>query len=142
MPSRSETIAFVARVSRVSRALATDRVRITWKADDEIADLGWSHTDALDQLAALLPDDLPNTEPSRHPDFALIWIFVRSSPRRTTPSCGSASRSGRTRRSSSASIQPLVIHGDDSSPVRTRRVRRYPPDPNRDGPTRRPRGVL
>ena len=72
MPSRSETIAFLA---RVSRALAADRVRITWKADDEIADLGWSHADALDQLAALLPDDLLNTEPSRHPDFAVIWIF-------------------------------------------------------------------
>ncbi len=50
-------------------------MRVTWKAADEIAALGWSHADALDQLASLVPDDLLDTEPSRHPDFALIWIF-------------------------------------------------------------------
>jgi hypothetical protein len=77
MPSRPEIFAFL---SRVARALAADSVRITWKADDEIADLGWSHADALNLLAVLVPDDLLDTEPSRHPEFALIWVFCPALP--------------------------------------------------------------
>ena len=41
---------------------------------------GRTPTDALDQLAALLPDELLNTEPSRYPDFAIIWIFCPALP--------------------------------------------------------------
>lgn len=77
MKSPAETAAFL---TRVARALAADRVRITWKADDELGELGWSHDDALYQLAALVSDDLLDTEPSRHPDFTLIWVFCPPLP--------------------------------------------------------------
>jgi hypothetical protein len=32
------------------------------------------------QLAALVSDDLLDTEPSRHPDFTLIWVFCPPLP--------------------------------------------------------------
>ena len=60
---------------RFTAALSEGRVRITWKADDEIATLGWSRQDALDQLAALEARDLLRTEASNHPDFQTIWVF-------------------------------------------------------------------
>lgn len=72
VPSHDAVAAFL---DRLSTALATDRVQITWKALDELAALGWSHQDALAQLALLQPEDLLRTEPSRSPDFGTIWVF-------------------------------------------------------------------
>jgi hypothetical protein len=60
---------------RLAVALENSRVRVTWKADDEIASLGWSRRDALDQLTVLAPEDLLRTEPSKSPDFDTIWVF-------------------------------------------------------------------
>ncbi len=78
MPSRSETIAFLA---RVARALATDRVRITWKADDEIADLGWSHTDRRARPARrVAPRRAPQHRAVAAPRLPLIWIFCPALP--------------------------------------------------------------
>ena len=48
MPPRPHPHAFL---DRLATALATARVRFTWKADDELADLGWSTADATEALA-------------------------------------------------------------------------------------------
>jgi hypothetical protein len=72
VPSRSDVAAFL---ERLAAALDSSRVRLTWKAEDEIAELGWSRQDALDQLALLEPGELLRTEPSNSPDFDLIWVF-------------------------------------------------------------------
>ena len=62
-------------LDRLATALATARVRFTWKADDELAELGWSTGDARDVLAALTVADFLRNEPSRSVDFTLIWVF-------------------------------------------------------------------
>lgn len=62
-------------LNRLVAALDEDRVQITWKADDEIAALGWSRQDALSQLRALDSADLLRTEPAKSVDFDVIWIF-------------------------------------------------------------------
>lgn len=72
MPPRPHLHAFL---DRLTTALATARVRFTWKADDELADLGWSTADATDVLAALTVADFLRTEPSRSVDFTIIWVF-------------------------------------------------------------------
>lgn len=72
MPPRDQTTAFL---HRLVAALDEDRIEITWKADDEIAALGWSRQDALSQLRGLDLTDLLRTEPSKNPDFHLIWVF-------------------------------------------------------------------
>lgn len=60
---------------RLKAALRESRVRFSWKAEDEIADLGWTEEDARGELAALAPSDLLRTEPSRSAEFTLIWVF-------------------------------------------------------------------
>jgi hypothetical protein len=72
MSRRERIIVFLKR--RVG-ALDDDRVRITWKADDEIAALGWSRCDALQQLRALAPADFLRDEPAKNQDFKTIWVF-------------------------------------------------------------------
>lgn len=67
---------------RLSAALRTSRVRFTWKAEDEFTELGWSHRDALDELAALTPSDFLRTEVSRSADVACIWVFCPLLPER------------------------------------------------------------
>jgi hypothetical protein len=62
-------------LERLGAALANQRVRFTWKADDEIADLGWSDLDAYAELDALRAADFLRTEPSRSHDFTIIWVF-------------------------------------------------------------------
>ena len=62
-------------LARLVAAVAEGRVRITWKADDEVAQLGWSRQDALDQLAVLESRDWLRTEPSKSPDFDAVWVF-------------------------------------------------------------------
>lgn len=56
-------------LDRLATALATARVGSSWKADDELADLGWSTADATDVLAALTVADVLRTEPSRSVDW-------------------------------------------------------------------------
>ena len=63
-------------LDRLADALGSSRLRITWKADDEISELGWSRQDALDQLAILNVEDLLRTEPSKSLDFGTIWVFA------------------------------------------------------------------
>ncbi|MBI4701311.1 MAG: type II toxin-antitoxin system MqsR family toxin [Deltaproteobacteria bacterium] len=77
MASRDETGTFL---ERLRQARAASAVRITWKADDEIAEIGWSRRDALDQLAALTEEDLLRTEPANHADFETIWVFCPLAP--------------------------------------------------------------
>lgn len=72
MPPRPDVASFI---QRLEVALTESRVRFTWKADDELAELGWSEADARDELAALDPTDFLKTEPSRSVDFSLIWVF-------------------------------------------------------------------
>ncbi|MFH1466887.1 MAG: hypothetical protein ABIO70_21060 [Pseudomonadota bacterium] len=72
MQQHDLTVAFL---HRLRRALDERRVQITWKADDEIASLGWSRQDAFDQLMVLEPADLLRTEPAKNQDFNLIWVF-------------------------------------------------------------------
>lgn len=72
MPPRPYPHAFL---DRLATALATARVRFTWKADDDLADLGWSTADATEALAALTVADFLRTEPSRSIDFTIIWVF-------------------------------------------------------------------
>jgi hypothetical protein len=72
MPSEPDVAAFLA---RLAVAIEEERVRFTWKADDEVAELGWSDADALREIAALVVGDLLRTEPSRSVDFTLIWVF-------------------------------------------------------------------
>ena len=72
MPSASAVRAFLA---RLAASLETSRVRLTWKADDEMVALGWSVEEVLAQLAALEPRDLLRTEPARSPEYELIWVF-------------------------------------------------------------------
>ena len=72
MPPSSDVTAFLL---RLVGALESERVRFTWKADDEIAALGWSRGDALDQLMLLASSDLLRTEPAREPGFTTIWVF-------------------------------------------------------------------
>lgn len=72
MPPTSEVAAFL---RRLAVAIEEARVRFTWKADDEVAELGWSDADALLEIAALSSVDLLRTEPSRSADFTLIWVF-------------------------------------------------------------------
>lgn len=72
MASRPDVAAFL---DRLTVALAESRVRLTWKADDEVAELGWSDIDALSEIAALASGDLLRTEPSQSVDFTLIWVF-------------------------------------------------------------------
>ena len=72
MPRKDQISSFL---KRLVAALDEDRVQITWKADDEIAALGWSRLDALDHLRVLDPADLLRTEPAKSPDFDLIWVF-------------------------------------------------------------------
>ncbi len=67
-------------LERLSRALVERRVRLTWKADDEIAELGWSRQDAFDQLGILTEDDLLRTELPRSPNFSIIWVFCPPIP--------------------------------------------------------------
>lgn len=62
-------------LARLAVAVQESRVRFTWNADDEVADLGWSTADALGEVAALSAVDLLRTEPSRSADFTLIWVF-------------------------------------------------------------------
>jgi hypothetical protein len=62
-------------LTRLALAIAEGRVRVTWKADVEIAELGWSRQDAFDELSALAAADLLRTEPGKHPDFRRIWVF-------------------------------------------------------------------
>ncbi len=72
MASRPDVAALL---DRLVVALEESRVWFTWKADDEIAELGWSEADARDELTALSAVDLLRTEPSRSDDFTLIWVF-------------------------------------------------------------------
>ena len=72
MASRPDVAAFL---DRLAVALAESRVRLTWKADDEVAELGWSDGDALSEIAALSSRDLLRTEPSQSVDFTVIWVF-------------------------------------------------------------------
>ena len=44
MASQPDVAAFL---DRLTVALAESRVRLTWKTDDEVAELGWSDGDAL-----------------------------------------------------------------------------------------------
>lgn len=62
-------------LTRLKAAIDDSRVRFTWKADDEIAELGWSRQDALDQLALLAVDELLRTDPPRSADFGPVWVF-------------------------------------------------------------------
>jgi hypothetical protein len=62
-------------LARLAAALKTARVRITWKADDEIASVGWSRQDALDQLRLLEAAELLRTEPSMSAEFTTLWVF-------------------------------------------------------------------
>ena len=72
MPSAPDVAALLA---RLKVALRESRVRFSWKAEDEVADLGWTEEDAHGELAALTSADLLRTEPSRSVDFTLIWVF-------------------------------------------------------------------
>jgi len=72
MPPRPSPSSFL---DRLTTALAESRVRFTWKAEDEILELGWSDADARDVLAHLTTGDFLRTEPSRSVDFTLIWVF-------------------------------------------------------------------
>ena len=72
MPPAPDVTAFLA---RLAAAIEERRVRFTWEADDEVAELGWSEADALLEIAALSSSDLLRTEPSRSADFTLIWVF-------------------------------------------------------------------
>ena len=72
MPAAPEVAAFL---SRLAVAIGEARVRFTWKADDEVAELGWSDDDALGELALLTAGELLRTEASRSIDFTLIWVF-------------------------------------------------------------------
>jgi len=72
VPSGPEVAAFLA---RLAAALKERRVRFTWKADDEIAELGWSEEDVRLELASLAAADFLRSEPSRSADFVLIWVF-------------------------------------------------------------------
>jgi hypothetical protein len=72
MPPAPDVSAFL---TRLADAIEHGRVRFTWKADDEVAELGWSDADALGDIAALTAGDLLRTEPSRSVDFTLIWVF-------------------------------------------------------------------
>lgn len=72
MPPAPDVAAFLA---RLAVAIKEARVRFTWKADDEVAELGWSDADALREIAALTVGDLLRTEASRSIDFTLIWVF-------------------------------------------------------------------
>ena len=72
MPREDQITAFL---NRLVCAIDEDRVQITWKADDEIAALGWSREDAFRQLMVLDQADLLRTEPAKNPDFSLIWVF-------------------------------------------------------------------
>jgi hypothetical protein len=60
---------------RLAVAIEEGRVRITWKAADELAELGWSEADALQEIAALRSTDVLRTETPRSVDFTLIWVF-------------------------------------------------------------------
>lgn len=62
-------------LARVAVALSSGGVRFTWKAQDEIAELGWSDADALGELSALRAADLLRTESSRASNATLIWVF-------------------------------------------------------------------
>jgi hypothetical protein len=81
MPDAPDLAAFL---RRLALAIAEERVRFTWKADDEVAELGWSDAEALLELAALSPADHRRTEPSRAVDFTLIL------PQNSTGISGSA----------------------------------------------------
>ncbi len=72
MPRPADTRAFL---ERLARAIVEERLRFTWKADDELAGLGWSRQDALDQLAVLEPEQLLRTEPARGAQGGVIWVF-------------------------------------------------------------------
>jgi hypothetical protein len=72
MPPRPHPHAFL---DRLATAVATARVRFTWKAGDELADLGWSTADAADVLAGLTVADFLRAEPSSSVDFTIIWVF-------------------------------------------------------------------
>ena len=72
MPPRPPLSAFL---DRLAAALLASQVRFTWKADDELAELGWSTADAREALADLTAADFLRTEPSRSVDFTLIWVF-------------------------------------------------------------------
>ncbi|HNC94616.1 MAG TPA: hypothetical protein PKW90_00755 [Myxococcota bacterium] len=72
MPPIQSVAAFL---NRLKMAMEAGCVRFTWKAEDEIAELGWSEADAMGELAALHSTDLLRTETSRSADFTLIWVF-------------------------------------------------------------------
>lgn len=72
MPPAPDVAAFLA---RLAVAIEEARVRFTWKANDEVAELGWSESDALQEIAGLAAGDLLRTEASRSVDFTLIWVF-------------------------------------------------------------------
>ena len=72
VPAALRVAAFLA---RLATALASERVRITWKADEELVELGWSHEDALARLALLSAGDLLRTEEARDPGCSTIWVF-------------------------------------------------------------------
>lgn len=60
---------------RLERAIAEERLIFSWKADDEIAELGWSLRDTLDQLSVLDVPELLRTEASKGSRTGLIWVF-------------------------------------------------------------------
>lgn len=72
MPPAPDVAAVLA---RLALAIEEARVRLTWKADDEVAELGWTDADALLEVAGLSKFDLLRTEPSQSVDFTLIWVF-------------------------------------------------------------------
>lgn len=60
---------------RLQAALVARKVRFSWKADDERLWLGWSETDALDELSCLSKTDFLRTEISRSLNDSTIWVF-------------------------------------------------------------------
>ena len=72
MSRLADTRAFL---HRLHRAIIEERIRFTWKADDEIAGLGWSRQDAVDQLGVLEESHLLRTEAPRVAKAGLIWVF-------------------------------------------------------------------
>ena len=72
MPRPADARAFL---QRRARAIVEERLRFTWKADDELAGLGWSRRDALDQLAVLDQEQLLRTELAKSAGAGIIWVF-------------------------------------------------------------------
>lgn len=62
-------------LGRLAVAIRATRVRFTWKADDELADLGWTLDDAYAELFGLRAGDFLRTEPSRSIECTVIWVF-------------------------------------------------------------------